>query len=98
VLFRSNGLDADLNIVEALQSQDIVSQQLGATVELIETLRNAIKSFSLDEKKGEETLIHDIEKLQSELNIALHEAKEKKERFIGKFAKNGADNTEIEFF
>ena len=92
----NNKLSADEDIATALQYQDIITQQLSATIEAIESMRSSIDIFSHAYKSDEDLATKSIAKLQEKLNITLQEAKEKKERFSGR-TDAGADD-EIEFF
>jgi hypothetical protein len=91
-----NSLEADEEVATALQYQDIISQQLMATIEAIESVQKSIYRFSHSHQTDENLAMDSMKKLQDKLHIALHEAKDKKDRFSGKFATNGAE--EIEFF
>ena len=92
-----NGLEIDENISQALQYQDIITQQLNATIEAIESMRKSISMFSHAYKSDENLAEQSIVKLQEKLSITLKDAKDKKDRFSGKFAEDHADD-EIEFF
>ena len=93
-----NGLGVDDNAATAFQYQDIISQQLTATIEAIESMKQSIDEFSLKEDANENTDSRSMEKLQEKLVAILDEAKDKKNRFSGKFASNDAQTDEIEFF
>jgi len=93
----SNGLEIDEDISTALQYQDIISQQLNATIEAIESMKKSIAVFSHAFKSDEGLAQQSIVKLQEKLQATLNEAKEKKSRFSGKHAVEHADD-EIEFF
>ena len=90
-------LEVDEDISTALQYQDIITQQLNATIEAIESMRISIKRFS-HAFEVDETLAQDsMTKLKEKLNTTLEEAKDKKNRFSGKTSDNEVDD-EIEFF
>jgi len=93
----SNNIEIDDEAAEALQYQDIVSQQLSATIEAIELVQKNLQmfshSFSEDEKIADDSII----KLRKKMNAVLDEAKAKKEAFSG-HVKNKSDEHEIEFF
>ncbi len=80
-----NNLEVDEDVTIALQYQDIITQQLSAIVEAIESTQNCLVEFK-------ENATHEIEERLSNI---LQEAKEKKDRFSGKSV--DADD-EIEFF
>jgi archaellum component FlaC len=92
-----NRLEVDDNISTALQYQDIITQQLSASIEAIESMSNSIKVFN-HAYENDSSLVNDsLNKLQDKLSLALKEAKDKKDRFSGKTL--NADETEmIEFF
>ena len=92
-----HNIEVDEDIATALQYQDIITQQLNATVEAIESMRVSIKRFS-HAFENDETLAQDsMKKLQNKLNVTLADAKEKKSRFSGKTSQDEASD-EIEFF
>ena len=93
-----NSLDIDEDILTSLQYQDIITQQLSASIEAIESMRSSIKRFT-HAYESDESLAHEsIQKLQEKLDVTLKEAKEKKDRFSGKTANSNAETDEIEFF
>jgi len=92
-----NSLEIDEDISTALQYQDIITQQLTATNEAIDSMKISIEMFSHAFKSDEGLAQQSIVKLQEKLQATLAEAKEKKSRFSGKHAAEHADD-EIEFF
>jgi len=93
-----NKLEVDEDILTALQYQDIITQQLNATTEAIDSMRSSMKIF-LHAYEQDESIVKDsIIKLQDKLNITLEEAKDKKNRFSGKIAQDDVQSDEIEFF
>ena len=93
-----NQLEVDDDISTALQFQDIITQQLSATIEAIASMRTSINRFSHAYEEDENMVKDSMSKLQDKLNTTLEEAKDKKNRFSGKTAQDNADNDEIEFF
>ena len=93
-----NNLEIDENISTALQYQDIVTQQLTATIEAIDSMNMSIKIFNHAYESDENLANESLAKLQEKLSLTLLDAKEKKNRFSGKTAQNNADTDEIEFF
>lgn len=88
----------DTRVLNAIQYQDIISQQLNATIEAINSIDKNI-NFYLRALREDSTIISDgFEKLQSKLNKSLKEAKNKKDAFSGKTLDNSNENEEIEFF
>jgi hypothetical protein len=79
-----NNLEIDDNISTVLQYQDIISQQLSATIEAIDSVKEILN-------------IEDNSELQDKLNLILQEAKDKKNRFSGNSTQDSSDD-EIEFF
>ncbi|MCD4668221.1 MAG: hypothetical protein K8R44_06505 [Sulfurimonas sp.] len=92
-----NKLEVDDNISTALQYQDIITQQLTATMEAIQSMRSSIKVFSHAFENNENLAQDSMNKLQDKLNITLAEAKDKKNRFSGKTSQD-EETDEIEFF
>ena len=92
-----NKLEIDEDISTALQYQDIITQQLTATNEAIDSMVKSIDMFSHAFKSDEGLAQQSIVKLQEKLQTTLAQAKEKKSRFSGKHAAEHADD-EIEFF
>ena len=92
-----HNMEVNDDISTALQYQDIITQQLGATVEAIDNMRISIKRFSHAFENDEDLANESIRKLQDKLSITLAEAKDKKNRFSGKTSQDEA-NDEIEFF
>lgn len=93
-----NRLEVDDEIAIAFQYQDIITQQLDASIEAIDSMRSSIEIFSHAFKSDEDLANGSLLKLQEKLNVILKEAKEKKERFAGQTASSDRDNDEIEFF
>jgi len=92
-----NKLEIDEDISTALQYQDIITQQLTATNEAIDSMKKSIEIFSHAYKSDEGLANESIAKLKEKLNATLQDAKDKKSRFSGKHAAEHADD-EIEFF
>ncbi|MBT5935487.1 hypothetical protein [Sulfurimonas sp.] len=82
---------------QQLQYQDIISQQLNATREAIESMKNSIDIFSHANKNQEGLAENSLLKLREKLNATLEDAKDKKSRFFGKIAEDYV-NDEIDFF
>ena len=92
-----NSIELDGGVIEALQHQDIVSQQLSATMEAISSVEKNINVYlhALREDTG---IISDgLDKLHNKLSKSLDEAKAKKSSFSGK-SLNSSAQEEIEFF
>lgn len=93
-----NSLEIDEDISTALQYQDIITQQLNATVEAIDSMKNSIKVFNHTYESDTNLVNDNLNKLQEKLHAALEEAKEKKSRFSGKCTDKDTQSDEIEFF
>lgn len=93
-----NNLDIDDDVATALQYQDIISQQLTAIVEAIDSVQNNIDRFNHSHKTDEGLAVDSIKKLQEKLSMTIKDAKDKKNRFSGKSSNNDEDFDEIEFF
>jgi vacuolar-type H+-ATPase subunit I/STV1 len=93
-----NNLEVDDNILAALQYQDIITQQLTAIIEAIDTTRSSMNRFSHAHEEDEKLVKNSVSKLEEKLDITLKEAKDKKDRFSGKVVQNHEQNDEIEFF
>ena len=92
-----NGIEIDDEAAEALQYQDIVSQQLTATIEAIELVQKNLKMFAHTFKEDERIADDSVDKLRTKMTAVLEEAKAKKDAFSG-HVKNKTDEHEIEFF
>jgi peroxiredoxin len=84
-----NGLEVDEEILTSFQYQDIITQQLTANIETIESLKKGILDFEINK---------DTQILQEKFDVILQEAKEKKERFSGKTVEQDVSTETIEFF
>jgi len=76
-----NSLEIDEDISMALQYQDIITQQLNATIEAIDSMRQSIEIFSHAYESDESLATQSMVKLQEKLNATLKDAKDKKNRF-----------------
>jgi len=92
-----NSLEIDEDISTSLQYQDIITQQLNASIEAIDSMKTSINRFNHAFESDENLANESLGKLQAKLRQTLQEAKDKKDRFSGKFADEHADD-EIEFF
>lgn len=92
-----NGMELDDEAAEAMQYQDIISQQLSATIEAIELVQKNLQMFSHNFKEDEKIADDSVIKLRAKLATVLDEAKAKKAAFSGNI-KDKPDEYEIEFF
>lgn len=91
-------IELDDEAIEALQYQDIISQQLSATVEAIEVVQKNLQIFAHTFKHDEKLADESVAKLHIKLSDVLEEARAKKEAFSGHSKKSSTDEDEIEFF
>ena len=89
-------VELDENAATSLQLQDIISQQLSATIEAIENVRKSIEVFESAYESDEKVVSGSMSKLQEKLKNTLEEARLKREAFSGKLGHK--DEDEIEFF
>ena len=90
-------IELDDDAAEALQYQDIVSQQLSATIEAIELVQKNLQMFAHMFRQDEKIADDSVDKLRIKMNTVLADAKAKKEAFSGHI-KDKSDENEIEFF
>ncbi len=90
-------IELDDEAAEALQYQDIVSQQLSATIEAIELVQKNLQMFAHNFKEDEKIADESILKLRAKMSTVLDEARAKKDAFSGHI-KDKTDDHEIEFF
>ena len=93
-----NSLEVDEDISTALQYQDIITQQLNASIEAIDSMKSSINRFNHAFESDESLANESLSKLQTKLAQTLQEAKDKKNRFSGKTSEHEAPIDEIEFF
>ncbi len=93
----AQGIEIDDSVAEALQYQDIIAQQLTATIEAIESVQKSILQFSHAFREDEKIAVSSMEILQSRLGSALERAKEKRQAFSGNVNHENDDDA-VEFF
>lgn len=91
-----NHLQVDDETLEAMQYQDIISQQLSASIEAIESVQSYLQYFSKAFSEDDAIAMLSIQKMDEKLGNALEKAKEKHAAFSGRLSGNQED--EIEFF
>ena len=89
-------IELDDNALTAMQYQDIISQQLSATIEAIESIQKSIDIFDSAFHSDEIVASTSVEKLQKKLKTILSDARSKRDAFSGKLTHE--DENEIEFF
>lgn len=92
----NNNIELSDDVLDALQYQDIISQQLSATIEAISYVESNLKMFEATFINDENMVNESAQKLHQKLNKALEKAKEKRKAFSGKT--HSDDEDEIEFF
>ena len=95
-LSKSN-IELDGKVIEALQHQDIISQQLSATTEAIDSVEKNINVYLHALREDTGIISNGLDKLHNKLSKSLDEAKSKKSAFSGKSLDSSAQE-EIEFF
>jgi len=91
-----NNIELDENAAKSLQYQDIISQQLTATIEAIDSVQKSIEIFENAYKSDEQVASDSLDKLCSKLTKTLSVAKDRRDAFSGKLGHD--DQEEIEFF
>lgn len=91
-----NNIELDDDAAKALQYQDIISQQLSATIDAIQSVQKSIEIFENAYKSDEKIASDSINNLHVKLLKATAKAKEKRDAFSGKLGSQ--DQEEIEFF
>ena len=91
-----NNIELDENAATSLQLQDIISQQLSATIEAINSIQTSIEIFENAYSSDEKVVSGSMAKLQEKLKGTLEDARLKREAYSGKLRHK--DEDEIEFF
>jgi len=92
-----SGVEIDDEAAEALQYQDIVSQQLAATIEAIDLVQQNLQVFAHNFAEDEKMTDSSAALLRKKLDAVLETAQAKREAFSGHI-KDKNDKHEIEFF
>jgi len=92
----TQGLVLDDETLEVMQYQDIIAQQLGATIEAIENAQKHLQYFTHAFNADDSLATENLEKMHSKLTSALERAREKHSAFGGKIQHQDDDG--IEFF
>ncbi|MEA1919025.1 MAG: hypothetical protein U9N52_04235 [Campylobacterota bacterium] len=90
-------IEIDDDVAEALQYQDIISQQLSATIEAIESVQQSIHQYQHAAKEDETIALRSMESLDSKLTKAIARAKDRQQAFSGNVNHENDDDA-IEFF
>ena len=86
----------DDETLEVMQYQDIIAQQLGATIEAIENAQKHLQYFTRAFNEDDSLAAENLEKMHGKLTSALNRAREKHSAFGGKIQHQDDDG--IEFF
>ncbi|EDZ61216.1 hypothetical protein SMGD1_0380 [Sulfurimonas gotlandica GD1] len=92
-----NSIELDESAAKGLQYQDIISQQLSATIEAIDSVQIAIDVFENAYDSDEKIASESIEKLHVKLSKTLQIAQDRRDAFSGKLGHED-ETDEIEFF
>ncbi len=92
-LLKEREIGLDDRFVEALQNQDILSQQINATSEAMEGIVKSLRTYKKSLKEDSGNISENITKLEQNLKRSLQEAKDKKSAFSGH-----SGEEEVEFF
>ena len=92
-----NSIEVDASAAKGLQYQDIISQQLTATIEAIDSVQKSIEIFESAYDSDEKIASDSIDKLHAKLAKTLSIAKERRDAFSGKLGHEN-ETDEIEFF
>ncbi len=95
-LIEQNSIEIDEQITQALQRQDMISQQLNATVDAIEEAKRSMQKCQEGMQNDALSVERELEELDRALQNILANAKEKKEAYSGHF--HSQNDNEIEFF
>lgn len=91
------GVEISPEVLKAIQAQDIYSQQLGATVEAIESIEKYLDYYLRSLKEDSGMLADNFSKLSSKLDESLARAKDRHQAFRGQIMATD-DEGEIDFF
>ncbi len=95
-LIEKNSIEVDEQVTQVLQRQDMISQQLNATVDAIEEAKRSIQKCQVGIQNDAQSVQRELEELDRALQNILVNAKEKKEAYSGYF--HSQNDNEIEFF
>ncbi|MDX1294877.1 MAG: hypothetical protein R3302_01335 [Sulfurimonadaceae bacterium] len=91
-----HNLQPDDDTLEAMQYQDIISQQLSATIEAIESVQKHLNYLDHAMNEDDQVAMESIQKMHDKLTVALDRAQQKHSGFGGKM--HHGDDDGIEFF
>lgn len=94
-MIEKSGIVPDDETLETMQYQDIIAQQLSATIEAIESAQENIRHFLRSLSESDADTAESIDRMELKLTDALEKARERHSAFGGKLH---ADDDGIEFF
>jgi len=94
---KDNNLIVDDELALALQSQDVIAQQLSATLDAINGFRDGIEHFEAYLSTDVEKVKHDIDAITKKFDDTTAKAREKREAYLGRMHNQDKDD-EVEFF
>jgi len=92
-----NNLEVSDELALALQSQDVIAQQLSATMDAINGFRDGISHFEAYLATDIEKVKHDIDEITKKFDDATAKAVERREAYMGRMQNKNEDD-EVEFF
>jgi len=92
----NNKIELDDNTAMSLQYQDIIEQQLTATIEAINSVQSSLEVFENSYKVDNKISTGSYAEFNEKLSEILEIAKDKRDAFSGKLGSH--DQKEIEFF
>jgi len=92
-----NNLVVDDELAIALQSQDVIAQQLNATMDAIKSCRDGISDFEAYLTTDVEKAKKDLDDITSKFQDAIAKAKDRRSAYLGRMH-NQDDDDEVEFF
>jgi len=87
-----NSIELDESAAQALQYQDIISQQLSSSIEAIQSVQTSIEIFENAYESDEKIVSDSLDKLNMKLKSTLEIAKDRREAFSGKLGSNDQEN------
>jgi len=92
-----NNLVVDDELTMALQSQDVIAQQLSATMDAIKSCREGISDFEAYLTTDVEKAKKDLDAITSKFQDAITKAKDRRSAYLGRMHSQD-DGDEVEFF
>lgn len=93
---QKSGVKVSDEVLEAMQYQDILSQQLSATIEAVESIRAHMGELLESSTQNSSNVLNMIETIDAKLVEVLEKAEQKRKAFSGKVHQDVDEG--IEFF